>query len=194
MTKTILHYETEKRREMNNDQMRYQILKTLYDRYYDVDPETHVETAEVIKEAGLESEEKNLVDGNIGYLKGNYLEGLGHEPGSTIPLGMKINTSGIGFVEERNQEYREYHEKLRFKILANLYEYHYSGNAGKQSPTKPIADLLGDNENEKHHLLVETLYLGEHGFIRPLVQTSGVFYPRAIMIESYGIETVEGIF
>ena len=192
MTKNILLTQIMEN-DVNNEEIRYQLLKTLYDRHYNVKPDTPVATEEVIKEAGLENEEKNVVDANIVYLKeGYYAEGLGNQPRSAVPLMLQINPSGIEFVEERNKDYREYHDNLRFKILSKLYEFQFGGNTGKYASTVDLVDEITEKDDEKHHLLVETLYLGKSGYIKPH-QTSGVFYPRAMMIENYGIDLVDGI-
>jgi len=178
---------------VNNEEIRYRLLKTLYDHHYDVEPDRLVETEEVLRTAGLENEEKNTIDANIVYLKnGYYVEGIGHAPGSAVPLSLKIISSGIDFVEDRNQEYREHHDHLRFKLLSGLYEFHFGGNTGRFASTVSLVDEIAKNETEKHSLLVETLYLVDHGYVNP-VQTSGVFYPRGMIIENYGIDTVDGI-
>ena len=103
---------------MNNEEIRYAILKALYDRHYNGGAQQHVLTEEIIKDAKLENEDRNLVDANIDYLKKAFLvEGL-TALGVAIPRELKIESSGIDYVETRNHEALEYHGRLRFKILA----------------------------------------------------------------------------
>jgi len=192
MTKTILHYVLQKCREMNNEEIRYRILKALYDRYYNVEPDRYVPFDDVIKEAELENEEKNSVDANIEYLKNDYyIEKLGRSS-QTIAMALKLETSGIDFVEDRNSEYRDYHGKLRFKILSSLYEFFFEGNTGRFADTLELVNEVAENENEKKLLLAETLYLGDRGYIKPL-RTTGYYYPPGTMIENRGIDVVDSI-
>ncbi len=179
--------------DVDNEEIRYRFLQTLYDRFYNDKPNEHVATEELIRDAGLSDEGRNAVNVNIDYLKNDwYVEGIG-SLGQSIPLSVKLNSSGIDFVEDRNQTMADYHGKLRFKILSALYEFHFAGNVGRFTSSVEIAEQLSSNNEEKKQILADIIYLGDKGYINPQY-TSGTYYPRWISIQNSGIDVVDSIF
>jgi len=192
MTKNILLAEIMEN-GVNNEEIRYRFLNTLYDRFYTDKPNAHISTEELIKDAGLSNEDRNAVEANIVYLKNDwYVEGVG-QLGQAIPLSVKLNSSGIDFVEDRNQAMADYHGKLRFKILSALYEFHFGGNIGRFSSSLELAEQLSSTEEEKKQILADIIYLGDRGYINPHY-ASGTYYPRWISIQNSGIDVVDSIF
>jgi len=113
--------------------------------------------------------------------------------GSAIPLSIKLNSSGLDFVEDRNQSMADYHGKLRFKVLSALYEFHFGGNIGKFTSSLELAEKLSSGEEEKKQILADIIYLGDRGYINPQY-ASGTYYPRWVSIQNSGIDVVDGIF
>ncbi len=192
MTKNIL-LTAIMENDVNNEEIRYTFLQTLYDRFYTDKPNDYVSTEELIKDAGLSNEDRNTVEANIVYLKNDYyIEGVG-QLGSAITLSVKLNSSGLDFVEDRNQAMADYHGKLRFKVLSALYEFHFGGNIGRFTSSLELAEQLSSGEEEKKQILADIIYLGDRGYINPQY-TSGTYYPRWISIQNSGIDVVDSIF
>jgi hypothetical protein len=84
---------------MNHEEIRFRILYTLYQKYYGGQLKRYQNTEEIIKESGLDNIDRNIVLGDITYLKDSCLiVGLGVS-GSAHPPHIRINTSGIDRVE-----------------------------------------------------------------------------------------------
>ncbi len=191
MTKNILLTEIMEN-DVNNPEIRYRFLKAHYDRFYAGKTEQHANTDEIIKEAGLDNEDKGALIGNIQYLvDGFYVEGI--KPlGATYHTSLKLQPRGIEFVEEHNQELREIHDNLRFRILSELYELFFGEEgAGRPVFTKPFVEQIAKSEEEHNLLFGETVYLGDAGYVHP-DYTSRPF-PYTIKMENSGIDLVENI-
>lgn len=176
---------------MNNQEIRYRFLKAHYDRFYAGKADQYAHTDEIIKEARLDNEDKGALIGNIQYLvDGIYVEGT-KSFGAPYHTSLKLQPSGIEFVEEHNQELREIHDNLRFRILSELYELFFGDGAGRLVFTKPFVEQIAKSEEEHNLLFGETVYLGDAGYVHPNY-TSRPF-PYTIRMENSGIDLVENI-
>jgi len=176
---------------MNNEEVRFKLLKSLYDRYYDGKIEDYHSTQEIIEEIGFEKAELNSVDGNVDYLvKDGYVEGI--RDNAPIPTFLKLEPYGIDFVEERSSELLEFHNKIRFQILAILHSLHFGGHIGKLMDSKSMARELvqfGETENE---ILGDIAYLEKKEYIYG-ISGLGNEYPIQVKIENAGIDVVDSI-
>lgn len=178
---------------MNNDEIRLKFLETLYARFYSGNRFEYPETDEIISESELNSLDKDMVHANVDYLaKSGYLDGVG-SLGFAYPVSVKLESLGIDFVEGHDNELLELHNKIRFRILTNLYEQNFAGQLGKYiGVSDDFIDSLELEGISNDLIFGELVYLEQNGFIKG-ISSSGVTYPRNVMIDTYGIDTVENI-
>ena len=84
---------------MNHQQIRFNILYTLYQKHYSPELEQPQDTEKIIQESGLENIDKNQVVGDIVYLEDkNLIKGM-PLVGHVYSPWIKITSYGIDFVE-----------------------------------------------------------------------------------------------
>src|SRR5438132_63710 len=84
---------------MNHDEIRFRILHILYEKYYDGGLMRTYSIEDVIKESGLETVERNLVLGDILYLKNKGFVNGDMQLGVPHPTAIGIETFGIDTLE-----------------------------------------------------------------------------------------------
>lgn len=178
---------------MNNDEIRLQFLQRLYDRFYDGNRSEYPNTDEIIQQSGLDSLDSDSVHANVDHLaKSGYIDGVG-ALGTAYPVSVRLESFGIDFVEGHNEELLNFHNKIRFRILSVLYELNFGGQLGSYiGVDENFINSLELEDVSKDLIFGELVYLQKNGFIKGL-STSGVTYPKNIMIDTYGINVVESI-
>jgi hypothetical protein len=85
---------------LNHQEIRFHILRVLYQKHYGGQLNQLQTTDKVIEEAGLGDVDKNVVTGDIVYLKDKHLVNGTKTPlGYAYPPWMTITSSGIDFVD-----------------------------------------------------------------------------------------------
>lgn len=84
---------------MDYNGIRLRILNFLYQRHFDGQPMRYFELDEIIREAGLEDENRNVINGNALYLYDKKLVAGTRQMGVAHPTSLYITASGIDFVE-----------------------------------------------------------------------------------------------
>ena len=82
------------------------------------------------------------------------------------------------------------HQEIRFKILYNLYEKHYSEELGHHQQTDKVIEESGLSKEDKNDVYGDVVYLENKGLIKGQ-SALGHAYPQWMIITSYGIDTVE---
>lgn len=192
MTKNILLTETQKMEEMNNEEIRLKILRTLYDKYFEGQIDTFQKTEDVIKESALDGEERNAIEGNLVYLDNDeYIHGITNLV-DTYPRDLKISSHGINFVEDHDPELRDFHNAIRFRVLAILHGLHFGGHIGKAMNTDMMAKELSVFGGTEDDIRGDVNYLHSKGFIWGR-EVNGIQYPDQVMILNPGIDVVDSI-
>jgi hypothetical protein len=110
---------------MNHKEIRARILMVLYRKHYSGDLESRQITDQVIEEARLNFVDRNLVYGDIVYLRnGDFIEG-DYTSGSPYPYALGITNAGIdeadriitGFIDFLNKNYPDDPETKQLTIL-----------------------------------------------------------------------------
>jgi hypothetical protein len=96
---------------MEHKEIRARILLKLYEKYYSEQLGRPQMTTNVIQEAGLDSIDKNLVYGDIVYLKNGGLIDGKHAIGMAYPFAISITNSGIDKAEQYISNFIDYLEK-----------------------------------------------------------------------------------
>ena len=191
MTKNILLAEVMEN-NVNHEEIRLKIWRTLYDKYFEGQIDTFQKTEDVIKESALDGEERNVIEGNLVYLDNDeYIHGITNLV-DTYPRNMKISSIGIDFVEEHNSELQDFHNAIRFRVLAILHGLHFGGNIGKAMDTDMMAKELSVFGGTVDDIRGDVNYLHSKGFIWGR-EVNGIQYPDQVMIQNPGIDVVDSI-
>ena len=84
---------------MDYNGIRLRILNFLYQKHFAGQPMHYFEVDEIIRESGLENENRNVIDGNTLYLYDKKLVAGTRSMGVAAPTSLYITASGIDFVE-----------------------------------------------------------------------------------------------
>lgn len=84
---------------MEHDEIRFRFLRVLYEKYYGGHARLPLNPTEIIKEAGLDSINQNLVNGDVIYLRDKGLVNGEYTLGPTLPYYVTISSYGIDTVE-----------------------------------------------------------------------------------------------
>ena len=191
MTKNILLTEV-MGNDVNNEEIKLKILRTLYDKYFEGQIDTFQKTEDVIKESALDGEERNVIEGNLVYLYNDqYIYGI-QTLVEDYPRNIKITSSGIDFVEDHVPELQDFHNAIRFRVLAILHGLHFGGNIGKAMNTDMMAKELVVFGGTEDDIRGDVNYLHSKGFIWGR-EVNGIQYPDQVMILNPGIDVVDSI-
>lgn len=130
---------------MDNQEIRFRILFTLYDKWFQ--GERHTSPEEIYKDAGLDSLDRNLLDGNLEYLHPSYVHiQLEYaDNGAPVIYEGKITPYGIDKVEEiTNDSLTELSTKADGTNKSKIEEIKEEKNSHKK--IKRIYDLAVENK------------------------------------------------
>lgn len=108
---------------MNHDEIRFRVLFNLYSSHFAGKVKNWMHIDDVIDEAGLKEADRNMVMGDVVYLKEKHLieiRGMAYsDESATVPERMRITAYGIDSIEEivseqtrKEQEYRSWHRGM----------------------------------------------------------------------------------
>jgi hypothetical protein len=128
------------RKALSHQGIRFNILHALYQKHYGGQP-GHIQiTDEIIREAGLNNIDKNLVIGDIIYLKDKHLiNGTKTPLGDAYPRWMIITSSGIDFVDNVIARFIEGIENLQ---VSGQVKSHVKELAKESNITKRIKVVI----------------------------------------------------
>jgi hypothetical protein len=85
---------------MDYNEIRLRILNFLYQQHFAGKAMRYCELEDIVKEAGLEKEDPNVINGNALYLYNKKLVVGTRQMGVAQPTSLYINENGIDFVEQ----------------------------------------------------------------------------------------------
>ena len=178
--------------DVNNEEIRLKILRTLYNKYFEGQIDIVQKTEDVIKESALGEEKRNAIEGNLVYLNNDeYIHGITNLV-DTYPRHIKISSRGIDFVEEHDPEFRDFHNAIRFRVLAVLHGLHFGGHIGKAMNTDMMAKELSTFGGTENDICGDANYLHSKGLLWGR-EVNGIQYPDQVMILNPGIDVVDSI-
>jgi hypothetical protein len=125
---------------MNHDEIRFNILRILYQKHYGGELKQLQTTDEIIQEAGLGNIDKNVAAGDIVYLEDKNLINGTTPLGHAYPPWISITSSGIDFVEVVINTFVKDVEitQVTEKVKSDVRELAQEGNRSKK--IKSIVD------------------------------------------------------
>jgi hypothetical protein len=152
---------------MDNEELRDRVLVHLYKKYYEFGFAKPIDTKQVVRDAGIPSENSDLAYRNVSHLAESSLV-KGEKPmGEKYPIWISITSNGIETVERKYKEFAKLHDGIRFNILTKLYEYNFSDHKESTIPVDiNFIKSVRLNESDQNFVLGDINHLDNKALIK----------------------------